>query len=88
MFSNIAPTFIFHIVYVFNYVCIRTKESVSDDLVQIIKYNPFIDFVCDKMKASMDQNKREEILDPVLMKNKTLSLENNLQNVLKVFLCR
>ena len=64
------------------------RGKFSNDLIEIIKYNQFIDFVYDKKKASMGQNKREAILGPVLMKNKTLNLQNNLQNILKVFPCR
>ena len=68
-------------------MCIR-RGKFSNDLIEIIKYNQFIDFVYDKKKASMGQNKREAILGPILMKNKTLNLQDNLQNLLKVFPCR
>ena len=68
-------------------MCIR-RGKFSNDLIEIIKYNQFIDFVYDKKKARMGQNKREAILGQVLMKNKTLKLQNNLQNLLKVFPCR
>ena len=67
---------------------VELSVGKENDLIEIIKYNQFIDFVYDKKKASMGLNKREAILGPVLMKNKTLNLQNNLQNLLKVFPCR
>jgi len=84
----VLPTIIAELAIGLINICVSEEENSLIILIEIIKYNQFIDFVYDKKKASMGQNKREAILGLILTKNKTLNLQNNLQNLLKVFPCR
>jgi len=58
----VLPTIIAELAIGLINICVSEEENSLIILIEIIKYNQFIDFVYDKKKASMGQNKREAIL--------------------------